>query len=202
VILEVSGGKQIASIGTPLEQPIVVQVNDAKGAAVAGTSVWFRAPNGAVLQPAAGVTGPDGQFTTALTIGSIAGRYQITVAAKGVELRIEELALGFEQNQGRQVSDVYCSRCHDQESTAERVSNVDNLTAKPHVFTDGAFLNKMTDADLLSIVQHGGPALGKSAEMPPYGRTLNKADLNAVVAYIRAVADPPYRPKEIVFAQR
>lgn len=201
-IVEVGGGKQIAPIGTPLEQPIVVQVNDAKGAAVAGASVWFRAANGAVLQPASGVTGADGQFTTVLTIGSTSGRYQIVAAAKGVELRIEELALGFEQNQGRQMSDLYCSRCHEQESTAERVSNFDNLTVKPHVFTDGAFLNKISDADLLAIIQHGGPALGKSAEMPPYGRTLNKADLNALVAYIRAVADPPYRPKEIVFAQR
>jgi mono/diheme cytochrome c family protein len=201
-IVEVSGGRQIAAIGTPLEQPIVVQVNDAKGAAVAGASVWFRAANGAVLEPASGVTGPDGQFTTAATVGGIAGRYRIAAATKGSEIYIEEIALGFEQNQGKQLNDVYCSRCHDQESTAERVSNFDNLTAKPHVFTDGAFLNKMSDADLLSIIQHGGPALGKSAEMPPYGRTLAKADLNALVAYIRAVADPPYRPKEIVFAQR
>src|ERR1035438_10022009 len=85
-IVEVSGGKQIAVIGTPLEQPIVVQVNDAKGAAVAGASVWFRGANGAVLQPAEGVTGADGQFTTALTIGTIAGRYQIVAAAKGVEI--------------------------------------------------------------------------------------------------------------------
>jgi nitric oxide reductase subunit C len=206
-IVEVSGGKQVATIGTPLEQPIVVQVNDAHGAAVAGASVWFRAPSGAEMQPAWGVTGSDGQFTAALTIGSIAGRYKVTAATEGaggkaVEVRIEELALGFEQNQGKQVSEKYCSRCHDQESTAERVSNFDNLSAKPHVFGDGAFLNKMTDADLLAIIQHGGPALNKSAEMPPYGRTLNKSDIGALVAYIRAMADPPYQPKETFLAQR
>jgi len=206
-IVEVSGGKQVSTIGTPLEQPLVVQVNDAHGGPVAGASVWFRGANGATLQPAWGVTGSDGQFTTALTIGSIAGRYQVAASAKGaggktVEVRIEEIALGFEQNQGRQLSELYCARCHDNESTAERVSNYDNLVAKPHAFSDGAFLNKMSDADLLSIIQHGGPALGKSAEMPPYGRTLSKSDFAALAAYIRAVADPPYRPQEVVYAQR
>jgi mono/diheme cytochrome c family protein len=206
-IVEVSGGKQVATIGTPLDQPLVVQVNDTHGAPVAGASVWFRGANGATLQPAWGVTGSDGQFTTALTIGTIAGRYQVAAATKGaadeiVEVRIDELALGYEQNLGRQLSDVYCARCHDQESTPERVSNYDNLTAKPHSFSDGASLNKVSDADLLSIVQHGGPALGKSAEMPPYGRTLTKSEAAALVAYIRGVADPPYRPQEIVYAQR
>jgi mono/diheme cytochrome c family protein len=207
VIVEVSGGKQVSTIGTAVEQPLVVQVNNAQGAPVAGASVWFGGANGATLQPAWGVTGSDGQFTTTLTLGSIAGRYQISAATTGaggrtIETRIDALALGFEQTHGKQVSDLYCSRCHDQESSAERVSNYDNLVAKPHAFSDGAALNKWSDADLLSIVQHGGPALGKSAEMPPYGRTLNKSDIAAVTAYIRAVADPPYQPKEIVYAQK
>ena len=206
-IVEVSGGKQLATIGTPLEQPIVVQVNDAHGTPVSGASVWFRAPNGAVMQPAWGITGSDGQFTTSLTIGRIAGRYKVSAATEGasgksVEVRIDELALGFEENQGKQLSDTYCSRCHDPESSAERVSNFDNLNAKPHAFSDGAFLNKISDEDLLALIQHGGPALNKSAEMPPYGRTLSKSDIGAVLAYIRAVADPPFEPKETVFAQR
>jgi mono/diheme cytochrome c family protein len=206
-IVEVSGGKQISTIGTLVEQPLVVQVNNAQSAPVAGASVWFRGANGTTLQPAWGITGSDGQFTTALTLGSIAGRYQIAAATSGaggrtIEIRIDELALGFEQTQGKQLSDVYCSRCHDQESTPERVSNYDNLVAKPHPFSDGASLNKWSDADLLSIIQHGGPALGKSPEMPPYGRTLAKSDITALSAYIRAVADPPYQPKEIVYAQR
>jgi mono/diheme cytochrome c family protein len=206
-IVEVSGGKQAATIGTPLDQPLVIQVNDAHGAPVPGASVWFRAANGGFLQPPWGVTGSDGQFTAALTIGSTAGRYQVAAATKGaggkiVEIHIEELALGFEQNLGKQLNDLYCSRCHDQESSAERVSNFDNLVAKPHAFADGAFLNKMSDADLLSIIQHGGPAIGKSAEMPPYGRTLKKSDVAALAAYIRAVADPPYRPQETVYAQK
>lgn len=206
-IVEVSGGKQVTTIGTPLDQPLVIQVNDAQGAPVAGAAVWFRSAQGVVFQPASGVTGADGQFTFGAALGGMAGRYQIVAASTGaggktIELRIEELALGFQQNQGRQLGELYCSRCHDPESTPERVSNHDNLTAQAHAFTDGAYLNKMSDADLIAIIQHGGPALGKSAEMPPYGRTLNKSDIQALAAYIRAVADPPHQPGEAQYAQR
>ena len=206
-IVEVSGGKQVSTIGTPLDQPLVIQVNDAQGKPVAGASVWFRSANGAAFQPDLGVTGSDGQFTTAVSIGSLAGRYQVAAVTKGaggksIEIRIEELALGLEQNQGRQLSEMYCARCHDSESSAERVSNHDNLVAQAHAFSDGAFLNKMSDADLASIIQHGGPALGKSAEMPPYGHTLKRAEIDSLAAYIRAVADPPYQPREVVYAQR
>jgi mono/diheme cytochrome c family protein len=206
-IVEVSGGKQVSTIGTPLDQPLVIQVNDAQGAAVAGATVWFHSANGASFEPASGVTGSDGQFTFAATLGTVAGRYQITAlttgaAGKIIEVRIEERALGFEQNQGRQLSELYCARCHDPESTAERVSNHDNLSAQAHAFSDGAVLNKMTDQDLVAIIQHGGPGLGKSAEMPPYGHTLSKSDILALAAYIRAVADPPNQSKEAVYAQK
>jgi len=206
-IVEVSGGKQISTIGTPLDQPVVVQVNNSQGAPVAGASVRFRGANGVVFQPASGVTGSDGQFTFAVTLGSLAGRYQIAASTNGaagktVEARIPELALGFEESMGRQLSDTYCARCHDSESTAERVSNHDNLVAKPHSFDDGPFLNKVSDPNLLAIIAHGGPALGKSAEMPPYEHTLNKSDIAALVAYIRAIADPPYQSREAAYAQR
>jgi mono/diheme cytochrome c family protein len=59
----------------------------------------------------------------------------------------------------------------------------------------------MSDQDLTAIISHGGPALSKSSEMPPFGYTLKKSDIEALVAYIRAVADPPYKPTGLVYAQ-
>jgi mono/diheme cytochrome c family protein len=181
-------------------------VNDAQGSPVAGAAVFFRAAGGAVVSPVEGLTGADGQFTTNLTQGPVAGRYQAVASTRDkggklVELRVEEIALGYQQNLGRQLSERYCSRCHDPESTPERVSNHDNLNAKPHAFTDGAFLNNVSDADLAAIISHGGPALNKSAEMPPYGATLNKAEIEALIGYIRAVADPPHPAKGLVYAK-
>jgi mono/diheme cytochrome c family protein len=205
-ISEVSGGKQVGSIGAALDQPVVVQVNDAQGSAVAGALVELHTAGGAIAAPDAGLTGADGQLTSTITLGSSAGRYQIVAttrdkSGKPVELRLDEIALGYQQQEGRVLNDRYCSRCHDPESTPERVSNHDNLTAKPHAFTEGAVLNATSDADLAAIIGYGGPALNKSPEMPPYGYTLHKADLDALIAYIRAVADPPYRLKGLTYAK-
>ena len=205
-LVEVSGGKQIAIVGAPLDQPLVVQVTDAQGAPVAGAAVSLQVNGNAILTPATGLTGQDGQLNVGVALGGVAGRYQVVTttrdkSGKVIELRSDEIALGYQQNVGRQLNETYCSRCHDPESTAERVSNHDNLNAKPHAFTEGSFFNTRSDTDLSSIITHGGPALNKSPEMPPYGATLHKADIEALIAYIRAVSDPVYRSKGLVYAK-
>ncbi len=205
-IVESSGGKQIAQAGNLLPQPVVVQVNDEQGAAVAGALVQFSAAPGVAFDPAYGLTDSSGQVTTNVTLGGMAGRYQLTASTtnKGhtkVTLTLEEIALGYQQTLGRQLNDQYCERCHNPESTVERVSNFDNLEIKPHPFTDGDTLNKISDADLTAIISHGGPALNKSALMPAWGNTLNKSDIQALVSYIRAISDPPNRNAGPLFAK-
>ena len=206
-VVESSGGKQTTAVGTQLPQPIVVQVNDEQGNAVTGALVVLRGPNGILLDPAAGLTDSSGQFTSNVSLGTIPGRYQLTAstatkAGKNVELKIEEIGLGYEEMLGSQLNDQYCARCHNQESTPERVSNYDNLETKPHPFTEGDTLNKMSDADLIAIISHGGPALNKSPLMAPYGYTLSKSEIQALIAYIRMVSDPPYGAPGIVYAQK
>lgn len=204
-LVSVSGDKQAAGVGAALDQPLVVQVNDAKGAPVAGALVRFTGAGGMTMQPDQGLTGPDGQFTTNVTLGGMAGRYQIAATTanstgKPVEIRIDEIALGYQAMLGEQINQIHCVRCHDSESTPERVSNHDNLDAPPHGFTEGAILNSMSDANLVAIIAHGGVALHKSAAMPPYGDTLTKTEIEALVAYIRAVSDPAYRPQGVFYA--
>ena len=198
-VILVSGEKQVGGVGAQLDQPVVIQVNNANGAAVAGALIRFAGAGGVGFQPDHGLTGSDGQFSTNVSLGSMAGRYQIVAftagsAGKRAEIRVEEIALGYQERLGQQLSAIHCIRCHDPESTPERVSNHDNLTAKAHLFTEGAVLNPMSDAYLTAIISHGGVALNRSAEMPPYGDRLTKAEIDALAAYIRAVADPPYRP--------
>ncbi len=205
-ITEVSGDKQIAAAGAVLDQPIVVQVNDDQGNGVTGAYVQLKGPDGVSFDPAAGLTDSSGQFTSTVSLGGAAGRYQLTAvtcdkAGKQHEVNIDEIALDYQQGLGRQLNQQYCARCHDPESTPERVSNMDNLTTKPHAFSDGDTLNHMSDDDVVSIITHGGAALNKSAEMPPYGYTLSKGDIQALLAYIRAVADPPYPQKGLVYAK-
>ena len=206
-IVEVGGGKQSAPVGSRLEQPVVVQVNDDQGAAVAGAMVTFHGPNGVEFDPAAGPTDSSGQFTTNVSLGGMAGRYQIVASTlsktqQKATLKIDEIALGYQQVLGRQLSAQYCSRCHNPESTPERVSNYDNLEVKPHPFTEGETFNKMSDADLMAIISHGGPALNKSPLMPPYGYTLPKSDLQALIAYIRMTSDPPYQAPGMSYTRK
>jgi mono/diheme cytochrome c family protein len=206
-IVESSGGKQIGYIGMPLDQPLVVQVNDANGSGVAGAAVYFSGPAGVSFTPASALTGSSGQVTTNVTLGQQGGRYKLTASirdssGKNVELKIEEIALGYQQTVGSELNAQYCIRCHDSESTALRVSNMDNLSVKPHAFTEGDTLNKISDADVIAIISHGGAALNKSPEMPPWGYTLSKSDIAALISYIRAVADPPYEAGGLVYAQK
>jgi cbb3-type cytochrome c oxidase subunit III len=206
-IVESSGGKQIAAAGTLLPQSVVVQVNDAQGNGVTGTAIEFSGPKGVVFEPPSGLTDSNGQLTTNVSLGNGAGRYELIATTydkshKPIELKLQEIALDYQQALGSKLNQHYCERCHNSESTPERVSNYDNLDVKPHAFTDGDSLNKMSDDDVTAIISHGGPALNKSPQMPTYGYTLGKSDIQALLAYIRAVSDPPYKGRGVLYSQK
>jgi len=129
-IVEISGGKQIAAVGSVLPQPVVVQVNGADGNPVIGALVRFRG-EGIAFNPSQALSDSSGQVTTAVRLGFAAADYQVTAetpkqggGAFSVSLR--QTALGYEATLGKAVNDNYCIRCHDPESTPERVSNFDN----------------------------------------------------------------------------
>ena len=196
-IVEMSGGKQVGGVGSKLADPVVVQVNGADGNALAGALVSLHG-GGLVLNPTEALSDPSGQVSVSVQLGSSPGAYQVVAETpksgrETVAVNISEIALGYQEKLGKEVSDKYCRACHDPESTPERVSNLDNLTPPlPHQFTDGNTLNNLSDADLIKVIADGGPALGKSPQTPAYRSTLTQAQIKAVVAYIRAIADPPY----------
>jgi mono/diheme cytochrome c family protein len=204
-ITEVSGSKQVAQVGSTLAQPVVVQVNGADGNPVNGALVTFHG-DGMQFTPAQTLTDSSGQASATAQVGFAAGDYQVTAETPksgggSATLSLREIALGYEQTLGKAVNENYCIRCHDSESTPERVSNLDNLSPAPHQFTDGAALNRMADADLSNMIAHGGLALGKSPQMPAYGVTLKPGEIKAVIAYIRAVADPPYQTPGVKYGK-
>ena len=205
-IVESSGGKQTAQTGSLLPQPVVVQVNDEQGTGVAGALVEFSAAPGVAFDHSSGLTDSSGQVAVNVSLGGMAGRYQIAAATmdkshEKVNVKIEEIALGYQQTLGRHLNDQYCDRCHNAESKVERVSNFDNLEIKPHPFTEGETLNKINDSDLTAIISHGGPALNKSALMPAWGNTLSKSEIQALISYIRAISDPPSRSAGPAYAK-
>ena len=201
-----SGDKQLGNPGSQLSQPLVLQVNDDQGNAVAGAEVELTGPRGVVFDPAKVLTDDNGQATIKVTLGGIGGRYELTASSqdahgKAFTVLVPEYAAGYQQEVGYEVNQKYCSRCHDSESTTEQVSNYDNLAVKPHSFANGDENKTFTDADLANIILHGGPAMNRSALMPPYEWTLNKTEVQATVAYIRLISEPPYVAPGVVYAK-
>jgi cytochrome c5 len=103
------------------------------------------------------------------------------------------IPLNYQQAQGKRVFYTTCVWCHA-DSTPAGPSNRSNLTPTPPIFNDGATMNALSDEFMQNTITLGGSAMGKSAMMPPWGRTLSQDDIRAVIAFERAIAQPPYKP--------
>lgn len=100
--------------------------------------------------------------------------------------------LGYQESQGKRIFYQYCVWCHADASPAGP-SNRSNVTPTPPLMNDGEKLNGESDEFMQNIITLGGSALGKSAMMPPYGKTLTPDEVKAVIAFTRAIAQPPYQ---------
>jgi mono/diheme cytochrome c family protein len=100
--------------------------------------------------------------------------------------------LGYQESQGKRLFYQYCVWCHA-EATPAGPSNRSNLTPMPPLMNEGDKLNGESDEFMQNIITLGGSALGKSAMMPPYGKTLSTGEIKAVIAFTRAIAQPPYQ---------
>src|SRR5207245_10488117 len=103
------------------------------------------------------------------------------------------ITLRYEQAQGKRMFYQQCVWYHEH-ATPAGPSNRSNLTPVPPLLNDGATLNAESDEYMLNIVTLGGTAMGKSAMMPPYGRMLSAEEIRSVIAFTRAIAQPPYQP--------
>ena len=101
--------------------------------------------------------------------------------------------LNYQQAQGSRIFQSNCVWCHA-DSTPAGPSNRSNVTPAPPLINDGATLNPLSDEFVQNVITLGGSAMGKSAMMPPWGRTLRTDEIHSVIAYMRTVAQPPYQP--------
>ena len=132
--------------------------------------------------------------------------YRQTVAAQDQALRkaydVESdwndqqrlIPLNYQQAKGKRVFYQYCVWCHA-DATPAGPSNRSNLSPVPVLMNDGAVLNAQSDESLQKIITLGGGAVGKSAMMPPFGRTLTPGEIQAVIAFARIIARPAFHPQ-------
>jgi mono/diheme cytochrome c family protein len=110
------------------------------------------------------------------------------------------IPLSYQQAQGKRIFYQQCVWCHA-DATPAGPSNRSNLTPIPPLLNDGATLNAESNEYMQNVVTLGGVAMGKSAMMPPYGRMLSAEEIRSVIAFARAIAQPPYQSPALIGSQ-
>lgn len=103
------------------------------------------------------------------------------------------IPLNYQQAKGKRLFYQYCVWCHA-DATPAGPSNRANVSPTPVLMNDGTVLNGQSDGALQKIITLGGSAVKKSAMMPPFGRTLTPGEIQALIAFARAIAQPAYHP--------
>jgi cytochrome c oxidase cbb3-type subunit 3 len=94
---------------------------------------------------------------------------------------------------GKVKYDANCTACHGATGKGDGVAAA-ALNPKPQDHTDGKIMNALNDKYLFNIIKDGGAAVKKSKIMPVASKKLNDQDIWDIVAYIRSLANPPYKP--------
>ncbi len=104
------------------------------------------------------------------------------------EGEISKLILTYRQQKGKRLYDHYCAVCHGTEGAGDGF-NAYNLNPRPHDMTKEDYLEGVTDDYLVEAINQGGRGVMRSVLMPSYERTLSRAQIVAIVAYLRRFGD-------------
>jgi len=94
---------------------------------------------------------------------------------------------------GGKLYQARCSPCHGPDGKAA-TPTAQALTPKPRDHTDGVYMNQLSNEHLAKVIKNGGPSVGKSQIMPAHP-DLNAQQIEDVIAFVRALAVPPYSGK-------
>jgi mono/diheme cytochrome c family protein len=110
----------------------------------------------------------------------------------GLLLGLAAPASAQNQTEGKKLYDTYCATCHGDKGKGNGPA-AQSLPAKPADHTNGTVMNALSDQFLFDIIAKGGGAVGKSTFMPAWGSALKDNQIKDVVAYVRSIAEPPYK---------
>ena len=90
-------------------------------------------------------------------------------------------ALVGDQVQGRRLFAVHCASCHGMGGAGH--GRIETVPPAP-ALTDPARMSLISDRQLFTLIQKGGPALGLKPTMPGFGGGLSDLDAWDIVAYL------------------
>jgi cytochrome c oxidase cbb3-type subunit 3 len=92
---------------------------------------------------------------------------------------------------GKIVYGRYCAVCHGESGEGDGF-NAYNVKSTygvaPTAFVDSPAFASVPADTVLAAIRDGGPAVGKSRAMPPWGRTLTPGDVIDAEEYVRSLA--------------
>ena len=92
---------------------------------------------------------------------------------------------------GARLYATYCASCHGARGAGDGPAAA-ALAPPPARHDDGAVMNALSNQHLFRVIEGGGPAVGKSPRMAPWGGTLSDQEIWDVIAFVRSLANPPY----------
>jgi mono/diheme cytochrome c family protein len=94
---------------------------------------------------------------------------------------------------GKAKYDANCIGCHGATGKGDGAAAA-ALNPKPQDHTNGKVMNALSDKYLFDIIKDGGAAVKKAPFMPASNKKLTDQEIWDIVAYIRSLANPPYKP--------
>ncbi len=88
---------------------------------------------------------------------------------------------------GKELYAKQCAGCHGPAGKGDGPAAA-AINPKPVDFTNKAHMTALKDQYLFDLIQKGGPAVGKSPLMTPFGSKLKDGEIQDVIAYIRSLA--------------
>jgi len=125
-----------------------------------------------------------------ISLGGCQGRARV---ARGEPLRevfrkhAQEEGLTRSQTEGKRLFVHYCATCHGDSGKGDG-QNAYNLDPAPPDF--GTSLKQHPQSYWRQIMEGGSAAVGRSPLCPPWGRSLSRAEIDAIMEYLQALSTP------------
>lgn len=98
---------------------------------------------------------------------------------------------------GKRIYEQFCVPCHGLEGKGDGTrGKSEHFDPMPRNHTNGEYMNKRPQEELVSVIKNGGFSKNFSHIMPPWKTILSDEEIWDVLSYVRILAVPPYQPAE------
>lgn len=105
-------------------------------------------------------------------------------AACALLLVLAQPAGAADPKRGNEVYQQYCSGCHGPEGRGSKKSG---FMPRPKNLTMKGYTDQLPDEYLFTVISKGGVSVNKSEYMPAFEGTLQKEDIENLIAFIRTL---------------